>query len=79
MSRQLHKRFSTEEVKMLLKKYLDEKLKLTYILEILQIKKRRFFELFNKYKKDPESFSIQYERKRATRKISKDLEKNISN
>lgn len=79
MSRQLHKRFSTEEVKILLKKYLDEKVKLSYILEILQIKRRRFFELLNKYKKDPESFSIQYERKRATRKISKDLEENIIN
>jgi len=48
MTKQLHKRFSTEEVKMLFKKYLDEKVKLTYILEILKIKRRRFFKLLNR-------------------------------
>lgn len=43
MAKQLHKRFSTEEVKVLLQKYLDEKVKLTYILDILKVKRRRFF------------------------------------
>ena len=37
MAKQLHRRLSTEEVKMFLQKYLDEKVKLTYILEILNI------------------------------------------
>jgi len=79
MTKQLHKRFSTEEVKMLFKKYLDEKVKLTYILEILKIKRRRFFKLLKDYKKDPDGFSIQYKRKSATRKIGKDVEKSIIN
>jgi len=39
MAKQLHKRFSVEEVKMLLRKYLDEKVKHVYILEILGVKK----------------------------------------
>jgi len=43
MAKQLHKRFSTEEVKMLLQKYLEDKKKLPYILRTLQITKRRFF------------------------------------
>jgi len=43
MTKQLHKRFSTEEVKMLLEKYLTENVKLMYILEILKITQRRFF------------------------------------
>ena len=38
MAKQLHKRFSAQEVKMLLQKYLDEKVKLIYILEILKVK-----------------------------------------
>ena len=42
MAKQLHKRFFTEEVKMLLRKYLDEKVELAYILEILKIKRSRF-------------------------------------
>ena len=45
MVKQLHKRFFTEEVKMLLRKYLDEKVELAYILEILKIKRSRVFSL----------------------------------
>ena len=54
MAKQLHKRFSTEEVKMLLRKYLDEKVELACILEILKIKRRRFFELLKEHRKDPD-------------------------
>jgi len=79
MTEQLHRRFSTEEVKVLLQKYLDEKVKLTYIVEILSITRRRFFQLLRDYKEDPDNFSIQYERKRATRKITEDVDKNIVN
>jgi len=79
MTEQLHRRFSTEEVKVLLQKYLDEKVKLTYIVEILNITRRRFFQLLRDYKEDPDNFSIQYKRKRATRKITEDVEKNIVN
>jgi len=38
MAKQLHKRFSDEEVKMLLEKYLGEKVELSYLLEILGTK-----------------------------------------
>ena len=79
MAKQLHKRFSTEEVKIFLKQYLDNKKKLPYILEILQITKRRFFHLLQEYKKNPDGFSIDYKRKRPTRKINEELEKNIIN
>jgi len=44
---------------------------------MLKIKRRRFFELLAKYRKDPDSFSIQYERKTINRKIDPDIEKNI--
>lgn len=77
MTKQLHKRFSTKEVKMLLKKYLTENVKLMYILEILKITQRRFFQLLKSYRKDPEDFSIEYKRKRPTRRISERIEKNI--
>ena len=79
MAKQLHKRFSTEEVKMLLQKYVNENVELVYILEILKIKRTRFFELLKQYKSDPDDFSIQYKRKRATRKISENVERNIIN
>jgi hypothetical protein len=77
MSKQLHKNFTDGQVKSLLKSYLDKKIKLDYILQMLRIKRRRFFELIAKYRKDPDSFSIQYERKTINRKINPDIEKNI--
>jgi len=79
MAKQLHKRFSTEEVKMFLKQYLDNKKKLPYILEILQITKRRFFYLLQEYRENPDGFSIDYKRKKPTRKIPTEVEKNIVN
>ena len=77
MVKQLHKRFSTQEVKMLLDKYLNEKIKLVYILEILNIRRSRFFEILRQHRKDPDNFSIEYRRKSATRRISKEVEKSI--
>jgi hypothetical protein len=44
---------------------------------MLRIKRRRFFELLAKYRQDPDSFSIQYERKTINRKIDQAIETNI--
>ena len=44
---------------------------------MLRIKRSRFFELLAKYRKGPDSFSIQYERKTINRKINLDVERNI--
>ena len=62
---------------MLLEKYLNEKVELVYILEILNIRRSRFFELLRQYRKDPDNFSIRYKRKRTSRNISEDVEKNV--
>jgi len=62
---------------MLLQKYLEDKNKLPYILRILKIKRRRFFEILKEYRKDPDGFSIEYKRKKPTRKIPTEVEKNI--
>jgi len=77
MSKQLHKNFTDEQVKLLLKSYVDKGIKINYILSALGIKRRRFFELLNRYKKDPDNFSIQYNRKTINRKIDKTIETNI--
>ena len=76
MSNQLHKNFTDDQVKSLLKGYLDKEIKINHILQMLNIKRSRFFELLVKYR-NPDSFSIQYERKTINRKINPDIEKNI--
>jgi len=77
MSKQLHKNFTDNQVKSLIKSYLNQEIKMKYVLQMLQIKRSRFFELLEKYCKDPDNFSIQYERKTINRKIDPDIEKNI--
>ena len=77
MSKQLHKNFTDEQVKSLFEKYSKKEIKLNYILQMLRIKRSRFFELLERYRKDPDNFSIQYERKTINRKINPDIEKNI--
>jgi len=77
MSKQLHKNFTDKQVKLLLKSYVDKEIKINYILQILGIKRRRFFKLLARYKKDPDNFSIQYNRKTINRKIDKAIEINI--
>jgi len=44
---------------------------------MLKIKRRRFFKLLAKYRKNPDNFSIQYARKTINRKIDTDIERNI--
>jgi len=77
MSKQLHKNFTDSQVKSLIKSYVDKKIKINYILQMLRIKRSRFFELLAKYRKDPDNFSVQYERKTINRKINPDIERNI--
>ena len=67
---QLHRSFTDPQVKELICLYLAKEIERRHIEEILGIKKTRFFALVKKYKKDPESFSIEYKRKKASRKIS---------
>jgi len=77
MAKQLHKRFSAEEVKALFRKYLHEGIELIYVLETLKIKKSRFFNLLKEYMRDPNNFSLKYKRKSATRRINADVERSI--
>jgi len=60
MSKQLHKNFTDSQVKSLFEKYSKKEIKLNYVLQILRIKRSRFFELLTRYRKDLDNFSIQY-------------------
>jgi len=73
---QIHKRFTPDQVKELLERYLKNQMERKYIQEILGIKKRRFFMLVKQYKENPQHFTIQYERNTPPR-ISQDIEQNI--
>ena len=74
---QLHKKFTDGQVKDLLARYLERKVKRAYIQEILGLKRRRFCQLVSRYKENPAAFSIRYSRKRPTRGLDADVEANI--
>jgi len=42
-----------------------------------RVKRSRFFELLTKYRKDPDNFFIQYNKKIINKKIDLDIKKNI--
>lgn len=78
MDKHLHKRANEDFVVNILKKYLSKDLSLKQILDVLKIKKSRFYDLLSTFKRSPESFSISYIRK-TNKRISSELEVIILN
>lgn len=74
---QLHRKFTNEQVKELIEKYLRKEIGRRYLQEILGINKTRFFALVKLYRDNPFVFSIQYVRKGKTRAIPEAVEANI--
>ena len=73
MGNHLHKKYDNDFIKSILQKYVSKDLSVIQALEILQIKKTRFFELVQKFKRNSETFSVEYKRK-PSKRISKELE-----
>jgi transposase len=74
---QLHKRFTSDQIKALLTRYVKNEVERKYIQEILGISRRRFFMLLKQYRENPQSFTIQYQRTTPPRTISPEIEQNI--
>jgi hypothetical protein len=58
---QLHKRFSNEQVKLLLQGYVQGRIARAEVEGILQINKTRFFALVKEYRRAPDTFSLDYQ------------------
>jgi hypothetical protein len=74
--KQIHRRFTSEQVKVLLQGYCQGMIPRAEVQEILGINKTRFFTLLQEYRQDPESFSVAYERA-TPRKLSQATEAEI--
>lgn len=77
MSKHIHKRFSNEQVKDLMKRYKAGEISRINVQTILGIGQTRFFALLKAYRDNPESFSVAYCRRSPTRTINQSLEKRI--
>ena len=71
---QMHKKFSTDQVKMILNLYILNKMELKEVLNQLGIKERRFYKILAQYKKDKTNFSIEYSRDSSNHKIDDNTE-----
>jgi hypothetical protein len=74
---QLHKKFTDEQVKELMQRYLNKELKSEHIQQMLRIKRRQFFKLLKEYRQNPQTFSVRYTRIAKTRILDPKIEKNI--
>jgi transposase len=74
---QLHKRFSVEQVKLLLQRYTEGELSRAEIEEVLGVGKTRFFALLKAYRQAPKTFSIEYERS-TPRRLNEEAEQEIA-
>ena len=77
MANHIHKKFTNEQVKELIQKYLNKEVQRKYIQEILGIGKSRFFEIIQSYRKDPNEFSVDYKRSGKAKRISLEIQENI--
>lgn len=59
---QIHKSFSTEQVKDLFSRYVNKQIERVYIQELLGIQKAQFFRILKEYRNNPVNFSINYTR-----------------
>ena len=67
MTNQIHKKFSDEQVKNLMNRYVKGEIRREDIKNLLGIGKSRFFILLKKYRENPKTFSVQYQRSHVTR------------
>lgn len=77
---QIHRRFTAEQVKVLLKGYCEGTLERSAIEETLGISKSRFFVLLREYRQNPDEFSLTYRRTTPTRLsalVEKEIEKEL--
>ena len=74
---QLHKRFTDEQVRDMLKRYLNREIERVYLQAVLGVGKAQFFTLLQRYRTSPTTFSIQYARHTPTRRLDPAIEQTI--
>ena len=77
MGEQVHKRLTDEQVRMVLGRYVAGELTAAEAIELLDLKRRQFFEWAQRYRKDPDSFTVRYQRKEKNRRIDDVVDRHI--
>ncbi len=75
--KQVHKRFTDEQVKAFIERYLDKEIERSYLEKLLGIKTRQFWNLVTRYRQFPETFSLKTTRSTPGRRLDRAIEDNI--
>jgi transposase len=75
MSKQLHNRFSDEQVRAILNKYAEGELSASQAQDMLGLSRSQFFEWVKRHKEGGQKFSVGYSRTGHNHRIGDDLEK----
>jgi hypothetical protein len=78
MGKHLRKLFSADQVKEVFRRYQARQIGVDQASAMLKIQRRQFFKLLKVYRQRPESFSLDYTRKVAPRKIDAKAEAKIT-
>ena len=78
MGKHLRKLFSADQVKEVFRRYQARQIGVDQASAMLKIQRRQFFKLLKVYRQRPESFSLNYTRKVAPRKIDAKAEAKIT-
>lgn len=78
MKEQLHHRFTDEEVRELFIRYINKEIPAHYIQTLLDIRRRRFFELLKALRDNPDAFTLLPKNRERRRRIDIEIEKNIT-
>lgn len=77
MAKQLHKRFTDDQVKLLLDLYINKTITLQQALQQLECRESRFFELLRRYRESPKDFTIAYARNEPQHRLPKEIDEVI--
>lgn len=77
MGTQIHTKFTTDQVKELLQKYVDGAVERKYLQEVLGIKKAMFFRILKAYRDNPKEFTVEYKRSTPSCGIVQEIKDNI--
>jgi len=77
MNKQLHKRFTDDQIKLLMDLYLRRAIGLQQVLQQLECTEGRFYQILRAYKRTPEKFTIAYARHHSQHRLPEEVEKAI--
>lgn len=77
MTEQIHKRLIDEQVRIILDRYVKKEISALQAMNLLDLKRRQFFEWVKRYKEQGKGLSIECKRSNEHRRISESIEENI--